>query len=260
MFICRLCGTMVESLVDSHLLPRSAYKRINVNRKKIVQIKYADNAAFYDQKQISTPLLCNSCEDLFSKNGETQMGLLWMNKNEFPMLHHLERCSQIADGSYDGNDLPKNICDALIYFAISIIWRGSVWPDDRLKSYKGSLGKKYESEFRSFLLGKGRLSNVKFFIYASSSHNDARCKIMTLPSLEPGPIGKSHFFYILGFRFCVIIGRTHPKITNLFQHLKSDLLLSVVDEKNSNWQKDIWHKVLFSLERKGTLAKDYPRS
>jgi hypothetical protein len=162
---CKLClGT--KELCDSHYLPKSIYRSGLAKELKNPNPVVIANGQW---KQISDQLrgyvFCAGCEEKLNKNGETWVMARTPHRYEeiFPLQKALlaierlafqERLDVYQVRGKEGFDL-----DQLIYFGLSVFWRGSV---HHWKSTGGayaqqiSLGE-YEEPLRLFLLGKGSL-------------------------------------------------------------------------------------------------------
>jgi hypothetical protein len=132
---CRLCE-QYGRLLESHYIPRSIYQLIRLNDTEAAEpIIIAGQSAVQTGRQVTSPLLCEACEDQFSKYGES-----WVLKHcfrapgNFKLQDSLRGVSPIegldlfAAASISAIDVTK-----LIYFATSIFWRASAhtWASGR---------------------------------------------------------------------------------------------------------------------------------
>lgn len=65
---CELCLSQ-GSLIDSHFMPKSAYKIVK-QVSQAVPIVINDEIAMQADKQVKDYLLCATCEERFNKSGE----------------------------------------------------------------------------------------------------------------------------------------------------------------------------------------------
>lgn len=234
--ICLLCMEHRE-LRDSHLIPKAAYRLVRdkpeLGGGSPVLFLPGEKSAAQTDKQIKNHMLCSECESKLSSQGETWMGRLWANWNDFPLLDQLTATGPIASGEamdiYKCESISKETLAALRYFAISVFWRASVWDWGRQKnSYRNALGAKYEEQFRLFLLGSQ--SELNALTIVSVNKNPKMNGTIMFPYIQRGEGIWVHCFEILGIRFHTFVGQTPPDgIKAPFQAMGSDLVLITVD-------------------------------
>lgn len=137
---CKLCLVDGLELQNSHFLPKGVYRILRddgapnpnpwlISERKTVQIPF----------QLKAPLLCRDCEQRFSKQGENWvLGNCLKKDRSFPLASIL--AARAADVSSDTNptriywaaNIPEINSPALLYFAASMFWRGSIhtWNQD----------------------------------------------------------------------------------------------------------------------------------
>ncbi len=171
--VCKLCLRDDLDLLDSHYLPKRVY---SMNMAKTLKNPNPVTLAHGQAKQISDQLrghtFCAECENRLSKNGE-QWVLAHMPKDykePFPLQDALIPAKPAIIGDniniYEGRKLAAFDMDQLIYFGMSVFWRGACreW-----KSSKGAvapsvdLGEHYEP-IRKFLLGGPFPQNVHIVV------------------------------------------------------------------------------------------------
>jgi hypothetical protein len=159
---CALCGT-AATLIDSHLLPKALYRLIRegtwTNPNPVFVTKGHD---VQTSSQLKRYLLCSSCEDLFSKNGES-----WViarcfrggSANKFLLRDSLRTVSPLkSDTTGDlvsTTGIPAIDVDKIVYFAASVFWRASVidWPIHGKLVPQINLGD-LQRELADYLLGR----------------------------------------------------------------------------------------------------------
>ena len=170
---CSLCGTNTSKIINSHFLPASIYRELeeqDIQRR--IQLLNDKNKIFRMGKDITRKHLCDACEDLFSKNGEN-----FFKENLMIKKSNTENCIQpnifnkiinkIApntsyEPNYLGNFLDKEDEEKIIYFILSMFWRGTLdWPQ-----YKSiHIPEKANEEIKSFLLGNNNLiKGIKIYV------------------------------------------------------------------------------------------------
>lgn len=215
--ICKLC-LQEGDLLDSHYLPKWVYA---TNRAKSLQNPNPVTLSLGQAKQISDQLrgytFCACCEDRLSKNGEK-----WVSahvpkdyKEQFPLQDALIPATPVSIGDniniYKGSKLAAFDMHQLVYFGISVFWRGACreW-----KTSKGAiapsvnLGEYYEP-IRGFLLGGPFPQNVHIVVLI---HNLKPVGNAALP-VQRGKSGYGDFywFYVNGLGFMLYLGENSPE-------------------------------------------------
>lgn len=217
--LCKLCREQ-RGLIDSHLLPKSAYKQLRgriAGRQSPVILNPLTGTAFSSDAQVTQFLLCKECEDLFSKKGERQLGKLWSTERGFALRDSLHKLKPIASKrhvtAYNANEIAD--LDSLFYFAISVFWRAEVWGWEG-RSNGGALGAKYSEMFRSFLLQKGEITDA--YLIVSVNSNSRYDYVMSFPTARKEYGGVLHMFLVPGLRFELLIGKAiHRTLAEVFK-------------------------------------------
>jgi hypothetical protein len=167
---CKLCLREGVELRLSHYISAAVYRAIRGDdapglNPNLFHITKSGN--FQSSKQDRTHLLCAECELRFSRGGEDWFFRHSLKKNgTFKLLDMLATgpASVYQQGVstilYEANRFPTINADALVYFATSVFWRGSVhgWNDDR--SVPVDLHG-YADQFRRYLLGERSFRKVR---------------------------------------------------------------------------------------------------
>lgn len=233
--ICALCK-LEKNLINSHLIPAAAYFHLrndtNYGMQQSVRVNKYERSAIQTDKQVQQPLLCKDCEDLFSKQGERLLGMLWSTEGKFPLHDMLRRSSPLVSRPkmkmYDDTAVDKVFLDGLLYFAISIFWRAEVWDWQWDKDpYGNGLGPRYEQEFREFLTSKSSLKNV--FLSIDLNSNELTRGVFSFPTCDRIEGSWYHSFYILGIRFVMVVGGGKSRIRKLCEDVGSDIIFMISD-------------------------------
>lgn len=217
--ICALCKEEKEALIDSHFMPAAAYPHVRglkgEGNSSPVLINIGKRSAFQTDKQVRQHLLCEVCEDLFSKNGEKKIGQLWATSSGFPLLDALNDKALVSRGdkfdTYDSRLLDQEIVKAVFYFAISIFWRAHVWKWGREgDAYRKALGDTYEARLRSFLLNGCELENVLLLVDVNSNRDTF--SVMSFPTCRRIDTDRLHSFSLLGMKFSMYVGRAISEV------------------------------------------------
>lgn len=172
--ICKLC-LQNRDLQDSHLLPKALYRMSrfegapNPNPALLTP-----DGIVQTSKQIKDYLLCKSCEELFSKNGE-RYALSQVNRDgNFALLRTLRanapKSSLLGFTYYDGAAIPSINKVKLAYFAVSVFWRAGVhvWQPRKLPTPMIDLIQ-YKEPIRQYLLGLAPFpKNMAILLYVCS--------------------------------------------------------------------------------------------
>lgn len=160
--LCKLC-ILKKDLQDSHLMPRSLYKKARGSGTKGNQDPHVLTAKERrsTSHQITDYVLCSDCEQRFSKDGEDYvMRLVTMQNGQFPLLDMLNAIPPSLKTKrwtvYSAADTPGIERAKIAYFALSVFWRASVhtWEQESGEKIRIDLGKKYNEEIRRYLLGE----------------------------------------------------------------------------------------------------------
>jgi hypothetical protein len=214
---CRLCLKDAD-LQDSHYIPRRAY---STNMAK--SLKNPNPVVMSSRKlrqvsdQLRGPTFCSDCEQLLSKNGEK-----WVlanipddQGNSFPLQDALipEVPTFIGDkiNLYAGRKIKTFDMPQLIYFGMSIFWRGAA------REWKSSLGEvappvnlgEYYEPIRRFLLGGPFPDDVVIFVYVDNRKPVMNAATTVLPAKNK--IAEFSWFYLNGLGFALYHGKEIPK-------------------------------------------------
>ena len=205
--VCKLC-LQTRALQDSHYLPKGAYR---INRAPALKnphpVVLSNDNLLQSSAQLSDYLLCSDCEQRFSKNGEAWvLGNVPRNYGEkFPILDALNaEAPLLVDGGtklYAGARAKLLDMEKIVYFAVSVFWRGAVhlWaslrseaPDVRLCAY--------EEPIRQFLLGGSALPD-DVTLWVSVCPNGSVLNAMLVPWEAHLPECSRYLFYVSGLFF-----------------------------------------------------------
>jgi hypothetical protein len=215
---CKLC-LQVKELRDSHYLPKRLYAFGRAKQLKNPNPLVISGAG---AKQISDQLhgyvFCGECEDRFNMGGEGWiLGKIPRDYGEaFPLQDALGSVTPILSGRrlnlYDGAIIPAFEMDKLVYFGISIFWRGAAhgWkPTVGLLAPKVELCGYYEP-LRLFLLGTAPIPED----VALAVHIWPYTKVLQI-SYPVSPLHAAtwqrYWFYIPGILFVLHFGKNVPE-------------------------------------------------
>jgi hypothetical protein len=167
---CKLCQ-LSKDLQESHLMPRSLYKKIRSkgrgnNDPTVVTPGRKPKTTSH---QYQDYLLCWDCEQKFNLNGEDYVMRLAQTRGKLPLLDMLEQIPNLTATinhlkAYTGAQVPDLDRDKLAYFALSVFWRASVhtWEGPEGGTVRIELGPKYNEEVRKYLMGETELPKLAY--------------------------------------------------------------------------------------------------
>jgi hypothetical protein len=212
---CALC-LLVKNLQDSHLLPKSLYKKTrtpgatNPNPTLVTS-----RGTVQTSRQIKDYLLCEDCEGLFSRNGEDYVMRQVAHRGEFPLLDTLRAAAATkSEGGFDWYDkvaVPGIDRDKLGYFSLSVFWRASVhvWKEPGEEPISIELGP-YEEELRKYLLGQsGFPRNVVLLLVACTDVLSQ--DLFYSPSRGRKSEDTTYTLQARGLNFFMLVGKQIPQ-------------------------------------------------
>ncbi len=219
---CGLCK-LSKTLKYSHLMPKSIYRILKkgFDGNKLVISDSEKESIFYSDNQIKAHFLCEECEEKLNRFGENiVIPQCFKGSSEFTLLDKISSATQFLRNGSEKWINPKiedNFDDQeYLYFAASIFWRASAWPND-INKYKGLLGAKYEEQFRKFLIGeKDFPENAYLAVFADRGVD--KFPIIIFPSATKKHGYHHHVFYIPGVKFSLILGSMVDNVRKLSIH------------------------------------------
>lgn len=215
---CKLCKQENQQLCDSHYLPKKVY---GVTRAPQLTSPHPIALGGADMKQSSDQLrdyvLCRSCEDRINKNGER-----WVLANipqdydaPFPLRTALEALRPAIVTKdvdlYDITGVRAFDIDKLLYFAVSIFWRGAIhdWETaDGLRCPPVELCG-YEEPIRKFLMGEQQLAN-DVVVTVDIWYAKKVLQAAVTPQASHLPECQRYWFYVPGIIFSIYLGQGIP--------------------------------------------------
>jgi len=214
---CKLC-LEIKELCDSHYIPRRAY---SMNMAKSLKNPNPVVLSQGKVKQVSDQLrgytFCGQCEQMLSDKGEK-----WVlanvpedQDNPFPLQEALiaETPVFIGDGInlFAGRKIQGFNMDQIIYFGVSIFWRGAA------REWKSSLGGvappvdlgEYYEPMRNFLLGGPFPEDVVIFVLIDNRKPVANMATVVLGAKDG--LAPFYWFYLNGLGFKLYLGKSVPK-------------------------------------------------
>lgn len=262
---CALC-LQERELKNSHIMPQGMYKAAGRAgepfESDLIHADLMRGTAVRTSKQLKQKLLCESCEDKFSRLGEDYFArTCFQGVGSFDLRGELH--GLISDEIVSGRKMwlessAESVLNtsAIKYFVVSILWRHSICSvGGHASHYKGMLGKKYEEQFRLYLVEeKSFPKNVQILSYVDD--NAERASMISHPTCEKCSISgvsvKTHSFTVPGVRFRVLVG---GGVERLKAEINSDLIFYQWSSTQTEYAKNIATR-LYRIEPKGRFQKE----
>jgi hypothetical protein len=209
---CKMC-LKEKAIVMSHFMPRFLYDYCRVGEHR--PIKLGGEAVFPTDRQTQDYLLCEGCEDILSKGGETWIAdklATW--ERAFPLYDLLAKHPPDfkEDGTvlYSAANNPEIRVDKLTHFALGMFWKASVhsWSgtatDPRIE-----LGP-YSEKIRIWLRGESEFPKHVFLTAVVSPPLRAQIALIDPYEAERQEC-RSFFFNVPGILFMLNVGKTVDK-------------------------------------------------
>jgi hypothetical protein len=121
---CPMClGT--KNVISSHLIPAAIYDYCRSGDERPMRV--GDGVVMQTDRQVRAPLLCNSCEQILNRGGET-----WANSKfarlggAFPLYEMITAVKPVGPNLYSTANNPLLELEKLAHFALGIFWKASV--------------------------------------------------------------------------------------------------------------------------------------
>ena len=260
---CALCRRRAK-LRESHLLPASLYRIIRSDSGSTSlrhPVLVHNGKAVMTSIQFTCPLLCDNCEDLFSKKGERIVVAECHRPHESFLLRSKLETEKISfrdrKGApwFSGSSLRSVDVEAYRYFAVSVFWRGSVghWKPREPLACRYSLGERYEEDFRLYLLEEATLPKQALLIVFVDSGEEPLALISSPESCNKGGY-YLHHFRIPGIGFSLYLGRhIEHSLRYLADQFGTNIFFVLTDFRADPSFKEIL-QVIKGAELKGKLA------
>ena len=256
---CRLCLQNAD-LQDSHYIPRRAY---STNRARALKNPNPIVISHGKLKQVADQLrgytFCRDCEQLLSKKGE-QWVLANISDDQgspFPLQDALIPEDPVFIGNgvnlYAGRKIKAFDMDQIIYFGMSIFWRGAA------REWKSSLGgiapsvdlgEHYEP-IRRFLLGGAFPDDVVILVYVHNLKPPMNAATTVLSANNQ--TAEFSWFYLNGLGFELYLGKELPKPIRQLCAYRSPDGFVIVDPEFGKMVRDFLKDYLTSHERSAKL-------
>jgi hypothetical protein len=213
---CGLCRE-VALLCKSHLLPRAFYRLFREEGIENPNPHFLTMRT--DQQtphQVADYLLCDACEQILRRNGEDWiLHHCYRGRGIFRLYKYLANAHPVLDNgtiaAYEGTGIPEIDTQALAYFGSSVFWRGAVknWHIRGELLLATDLGRKYQEQFRSFLIGDAQFpDDAVMSVIVSRNPEPLLAAMFPITIRQNGYF--HHRFQIPGISFELFVGREVP--------------------------------------------------
>ena len=206
-----------KPLANSHLIPAAVYNYIRKGQHR--PIKVGAGIVLPTDEQTQDYLLCDDCEDILNRGGETWVvGKLLTLEKKFPLYDLLIQRKPAFDGNgaliYCAAENPQIDVDKLTHFALGVFWKASVhsWGSTENDS-RIELGP-YSEKIRRWLRSEGSFPEHVYPI-AIVSRPQTSSPNLCLPyevTRDQGPDATLRWrgchFHVPGLSFILHIGKT----------------------------------------------------
>jgi len=209
--VCKLClrsGKLCKSHYMSrvlHALSRTGKEHPVVMTPGLIQTT---------PRQLWAHLLCESCEQLLNNRGEKPVLALFNGaKDNFPLLNRMNLALPLKAGPtviiYSGEAMGINT-EPLAYYALSVLWKGSVHEWTTLKGQKSSIDLgKYQEPIRGYLLGEAAFPDG-VYVNVTACVDRGSQGMNYAPSGAVGPPYPMYSLLVRGLWFHVITTDSAP--------------------------------------------------
>ena len=198
-----------KPLASSHLIPAGVYKYHRKGEHRPIRI--GRGIVLPTDEQTQDYLLCDDCEDILSRGGETWVvGKLLTLEKKFPLYDLLTQQKSDIDANeilvYFAARNPKIKTDRLMHFALGIFWKASVhsWGAREIDQLI-NLGP-YSDRIRLWLRGEGEFPEhlyLNVFISRPQKAQPSACEPVALV----GQGWRRFDFHVPGLSFVLNTGR-----------------------------------------------------
>jgi hypothetical protein len=209
---CRLCLRPDVKLIDGHVAPAWAYRRIVSDLPKPARPVYIhQDAAILTDKQITEYMLCKPCEDRFGVWEKYASKMLVQEDGSFPWVQGTKPMFVTTGADQVGwLDSSALETEKLAAFAASVVWRASISKDACPHVCLGP----FEEPFRRHLVGEAPFptrAHLTVFLHAPSSNGlPPADRMMTLPKTVKEVGYRRHWFLLCGASFHLHVGSLPP--------------------------------------------------
>jgi hypothetical protein len=206
---CRLCLNQAE-LIESHIIPRWAYKRLREAGAHTHPVRVLHGVSKQTATHVKEHLLCGACDQHIGKVEARIADLLAPSATGPRFLDRVGPAIFANDAQLRAVAPGTLNLDDLTFFTASVVWRASVSE----KVPQCSLGVPHEDEIRRYLRGEAPFPESAactiLFYDLPPSIDVELSRVFTLPDSYSRDGHKEHKFVIHGLDCCLAVGSRLP--------------------------------------------------
>jgi hypothetical protein len=214
---CRLCLNEAE-LLDSHFIPKAAYRLIRGDGKNPHPYVNDGRKAIQTASQWRANLLCDQCEQRFSKNGEDAFfRYCYHGTGKFKLLDVLREQNPMVENdrwaAYVVPEAENSLVRQIGYMGLSVFWRSAVhtWRDRGGGTIPSiSLGSLYQEQLRQYLLDSAPFPAGCAMILEVSDENNRLISLIATPISRKFSTHYLHMIGLCGVQFNLVVGSRMP--------------------------------------------------
>jgi hypothetical protein len=196
---CRLCLNDAE-LRDSHFIPQAAYKRVRGQGANPHPIVIHGRKVIRTAAQTRAHLLCATCEQLFSTQGEDAFFRnCYSGLGLFRLLELLRRqMPLLEDDRFAVHSVPDDengTLEQIGYMGVSVLWKSAAhsWKDRNGTLPSISLGSPYQEQVRQYLLRESPFPEHGAMIVEVSDEHNRLIAVTGTPATSKWPTHYLHW-------------------------------------------------------------------
>ncbi len=260
---CKLCTSVNVELIDSHVVPRWAYRRLRERpgAPNPNPVQMQSGTAVQTSKQVSRPLLCAPCDQKLGV-ADNYVAQLAYNEDRRPAPVSGQLGARTKVDGMELADASALDIEKLCMFGASVIWRGHAARSDgeKIGPRASDLGT-FGEEFRRYLRGEvgfppdARLVMIFYEDLENAFPGRPVDLMIVLPEMEQVEGRVLHRFVVCGFQFDLTLGADQPEgMKALCLHHASDKRVIVLRPSGSGIVRNL-REVVPRVTSRGQLAK-----
>jgi len=218
--VCQLCSAIGVQLLDSHILPKWAYRRamgIDECGAKTDPVLVDKDRVFFSSRETKEHLLCKACEQRLGLDEDYVSRLAYQEDGRLGLLDVAPVTRMRAARIIPVTGLN---CQSLVRFAVSVFWRAHV--SSRPECRQLFLWNPHAESLRRYLLGQADLPVhfciTMYVLMDSDAGLSAGKSLSALPVTAKKGADGSHQLLIAGLLFNLSTGDSAAAIERTCLH------------------------------------------
>ena len=214
---CRLCRYQAE-LRDSHFIPKAAYRLVRGVGKNPHPFVNDGRKSLQTASQWRANLLCDECEQRFSKKGEDAFfRYCYHGPGKFKLLQVLrEQNPMVENERWAAYVVPESenfLIGQIGYMGLSVLWKSAAhtWKNRGGGTIPSiSLGSLYQEQLRQYLLDRAPFPTGCAMILEISDENNRLIPLIATPISRKYSTHHLHMIDLCGVQFNLVVGSRMP--------------------------------------------------